>query len=498
MRRILLQYKLIFSTILYFNISLLAYHFYDNNLHASQQASKLSIITINNTRYISLHDFADLFNARTYFSENTKKMIIYLENKVIKVTAFNPFLIVDDKVYQLTVDTYFEDNEIFVPLNDFLSTIRHLFHDNIIINDHQGRLEITPLKRTNINHINIQEKANGTLIKISTSRSFRSQEVGLRERHKWLYVDIYGGRVDSIALSREIRTGIISKIVPLQLSDEMAQISFKLRKSILEKQLFVNNPNEILISLRTEKDISKKINKELEKEKKKWLINKIVIDPGHGGKDPGAIGPGGTHEKDVTLAIAQKLKSIIREKSNIQVVMTREDNRFVELKQRTEFANRNEAKLFISIHANSNPSRRVKGVSTYFLGPENTEEAREVALLENSVIKYEKDSKYADLSNENIILSAMAQNIYNTESEDLAAIVQNEISRNCQLIDRGVRQAGFYVLWGASMPNILIEVAFISNKQEEKKLRSASFQEKIAEAIFESIKKFKNKYEWGI
>ena len=119
-------------------------------------------------------------------------------------------------------------------------------------------------------------------------------------------------------------------------------------------------------------------------------------------------------------------------------------------------------------------------------------------MLENSVIKYEKNSKYADLSAENFILSAMAQNIYNTESEDLAAIVQDVISDHCNLINRGVRQANFYVLWGASMPNILVETAFISNRDEEKKLSTSSFQKKIAEALYERIMKFKKKYEWGI
>lgn len=463
-----------------------------------QQNSSVSITTINNIRYISLQDFADLFNARTYFSESTKKMIIYLENKTIKVTAFNPFIIVDERAYQLTSDTYFDNNEIFVPLNDFTDLIRQLFPDKILLDERNDNLEIKHSTTSNINYIDIQEKENGTLIRISVSRSFNPSEVGLRERHGWLYVDLYGGIVDSVALSRQFRTGLIAEIVPIQVSDQIAQLSFRLTRSIIEKQLFFDKSNEISISLRTKQDISSKITKDLEQEKKKWLIDKIVIDPGHGGKDPGAIGRGGTREKDVTLAIAHYLKDIIQENSNIKVLMTREDDRFIELKQRTEFANRNEAKLFISIHANSNLNRRIKGVSTYFLGPENTDEAREVALLENSVIKYEKDSQYADLMNENIILSAMAQNIYNTESQDLAAIVQQEISNHCQLIDRGVIQAGFYVMWGASMPNILIEVAFISNSTEEKKLSTASFQKKVAEAIFESIKKFKNKYEWGI
>lgn len=462
------------------------------------QDTELSIVKINNIRYISIHDFADLFYARTFFTEKTKKMVVHLENKAIKVTAFNPFIVVDDKTYQMTVDSYFSNNEIYVPLDDFTKIIKHVFPDNIIFNRNRGHLEITPARFGNIINIQIKEKANGSLIRIATSRNFKSSDVGLRVRHGWLYVDIYGGIVDSLSLVKEYSEGIVSRIVPLQVSEQIAQLSFKLRGTVLDKQLFLQKPNEILISVRTKQDITATITNELEEEKKKWLIDKIVIDPGHGGKDPGAIGKGGTYEKDVTLAISLMLKDLLREKTDIEVLMTRDDDRFIELKQRTEFANRNEAKLFISIHANSNPSRRIKGVSTYFLGPENTEEAREVALLENSVIKYEKNSKYADLSAENIILSAMAQNIYNTESEDLAAIVQDVISDNCNLIDRGVRQANFYVLWGASMPNILVETAFISNREEEKKLRTSSFQKKIAEALFESIMKFKKKYEWGI
>jgi len=498
MRRIRLQFWQILLLFLCFTFSSDAFNFAAPSQHIPQQNASLHITSNNNTRFISIHDFADLFKARTYFNEKNKSLVVYLDNKVIKVFAFNPFLFIDDKLYQMARDTYFDENEIYVPLIDFTAIMKTAFQDKIAFNESEGKLEIIPSSHANINYIEISEKANGTLLRISVSRSFAANDVGLRERHGWLYVDVYGGIVDSFALSQKYPSGIISEIIPLQLSDQMAQLSFKLRSPIIEKQMLFDNPNEILISLRTNQDISSTMTQDLEKEKKKWLIDKIVIDPGHGGKDPGAIGPGKTFEKDVTLKIALELKRLIMERSDIKVLMTREDDRFIELKQRTEFANRNEAKLFISIHANSNLNRRVSGVSTYFLGPEKSEEAREAALLENSVIKYETNSKYADLTSENVILSAMAQNIYNTESEDLAAIVQDQISDACNLIDRGVKQAGFYVLWGASMPNILVEVAFISNKQEEKKLRNISFQKKVAEAIYQSIKLFKKKYEWGI
>ncbi|MBN1155680.1 N-acetylmuramoyl-L-alanine amidase [candidate division KSB1 bacterium] len=458
----------------------------------------VSRIKADDIDFISVSDLARKLNARTYFSERTKKIIIYLGDKEIKVSSFNPFVIAGQHVYQLYTDTIYRDGDIYVPEKDFLLLLKS------VVNTGLGEYTPDPSHpsyfdyRPNIEGIQLEEKANGTLIKIMVSGKFSKNDIGFRERHRWLYVDIFGGVVDTIALRKVYDNGLVSQIIPLQLNEKMTQLSFKLRKSIIEKQLFMDNPGEILISLKTQNDISDDIMSELERQKNKWLIDKIVIDPGHGGKDPGAMGPGGTKEKDVVLAIALELARLLVDKTDIDVLMTRDDDRFIELKSRTEFANKHGAKLFISIHANSNPSRSVKGVSTYFLGIEKSDEAREVALKENSVIKLEENGQYADLTNENFILSAMAQNVYNTESQDFAAIVQKHTSRKCNLRDRGVLQAGFYVLWGASMPNVLIETAFLSNSDEEKKLRSRSFQKKMAEGIFDSIMEFKRKSEEGI
>ena len=456
--------------------------------------------TINdkNIRYVSIHDFASLFNARTYFNEQIKKVIVYLDDKILKITAFNPFILIDQQVYQLPIETKFIKGELYVPLNYFLEIIDRDVPNRIIYNKWNNQLEIIiPSSRdmSNISNIGLEEKVNGTLISIKTSKDFSKSELSLRFGHDWIYVDVYGGKVDSSALYAAYSTGLVAEVVPSQVSDELAQVGFRLREKAIEKQLILQNPNEILVSVKTKKDLSTDITTSLEREKRRWRIDRIIIDPGHGGKDPGAVGKYGTKEKDVVLAISRYLKELLEDELGIEVLMTREDDRFLELNQRTEFANRNQAKLFISIHANSNRSRRVNGVSTYFLGQENTEEAREVANLENSVIKLENESRYVDLSQENYILSAMAQNIYNKESQDLAAVVQREISRECNLRDIGVKQAGFYVLWGASMPNILVETAFISNPNEERQLRSSAFQKKQALAIYRSIKNFKERYE---
>ena len=468
---------------------------YSNDPYAS---AVVRTISDKNIRYISIQDFANLFNARTYFSEQNKKSVIYLDDRILKISAINPFILIDKQVYQLPLETIFQKGEIFAPLTYFLEVIDLILPNRIIYNKWNNQLEIiTPSRHnlSNISNVGIEEKVNGTLINITTLKDFSESDLSLRSGHDWIYVDIYGGKVDSSTLYAAYNTGLVAEVVPSQVSDELVQIGFQLRNVAIEKELILKNPNEILVSIKTKKDLSTDITNNLEREKRRWRIDRIIIDPGHGGKDPGAVGKYGTKEKDVVLAISHYLKELLEDELGIEVLMTREDDRFLELSQRTEFANRNQAKLFISIHANSNRSRRVNGVSTYFLGPENTEEAREVASLENSVIKLENESRYVDLSQENYILSAMAQNIYNKESQDLADIVQREISRECNLRDIGVKQAGFYVLWGASMPNILIETAFISNIKEEKLLRSSSFQKKQASAIYRSIKKFKERYE---
>ena len=448
--------------------------------------------------YISINNFADLFNAPTSFDDSLKLFTIYLNKITIRVIAYNPFFSINDNIFQLPTEAIYKNGQLYVPMNYFLNIISKELPELISYDPTKAVLKIvasTAIITANIEKIDIEEKINGTLIVISTKKDFEQSDISLRARHRWLYLDIYGGKVDSASLYAEYKTGMIARIVPSQISNELAQISFRLRDEIIEKQYYLQPPRKIFLTIKTKKDLSEEIIRAMEKEKQKWLIDKIVIDPGHGGRDPGAIGPNRTYEKTVVLAIAKYLKKYIEKELGIEVLMTRETDKFVGLKQRTKFANSNQAKLFISIHANSNPDRRLRGVSTYFLGPDNNDEAREVAKLENSVIKYENESKYSDLSSEQYILTAGAQSFYSKESEDLAGMVQENLIRECGLPDRSVRQAGFFVLWGASMPNILIETAFISNPKDEMLLRKKSFQKKVAYSIFLSIKQFKEKYE---
>ena len=224
----------------------------------------------------------------------------------------------------------------------------------------------------------------------------------------------------------------------------------------------------------------------------------VVLDAGHGGKDPGAIGHG-QQEKDITLDIAKKLGNLIKRNLGLNVVYTREEDDFIPLWKRTKIANESGGKLFISIHVNATArSASTKGYETFFLRPGKTDTAIEVVERENSVIDLEQgEYQYADLTNENYIVASMAQNTFMKESEDFAALIQNQLQKSLKnkSKNRGVKQAGFYVLVGATMPNVLVEVGFISNKQEAKNLSKSYYRRQIAESIYQAIVDFKIKYE---
>jgi N-acetylmuramoyl-L-alanine amidase len=219
-------------------------------------------------------------------------------------------------------------------------------------------------------------------------------------------------------------------------------------------------------------------------------VRRIVIDPGHGGKDYGA--PGylkGVHEKQVVLQIARKLAKKIKAELGLEVIMTRNQDRFLTLEERTAFANTKSADLFISIHTNASRDRRAYGIETYFLNLATDEEAIRVAAMENAT----STKNISDLQK---ILYDLMQNAKINESSRLAAYVQSSMTghlknkRYTRIKSKGVKQAPFYVLLGAQMPSILIETAFISNARECKRLVSPQFQERLAEGIVEGIREY--------
>lgn len=235
-----------------------------------------------------------------------------------------------------------------------------------------------------------------------------------------------------------------------------------------------------------------------ETSRERWRLDTIVIDPGHGGKDPGAQAYG-IKEKDIVLDVAKKLGGYLEEKLDVRVVYTRTDDRFIELNDRGHIANEAGGKLFISLHANASRARSAHGTETFFLGPHKSEAARRVMERENRVVNLESNpEQYEAFDEEALVRYTLTQSAYMRQSERLAGLVEQQFRERVHRKSRGVKQAGLIVLWSASMPAVLVELGFLSNRSEARFMASEQGRIYLASAIFRAVRAYKAEYEKGM
>ena len=235
----------------------------------------------------------------------------------------------------------------------------------------------------------------------------------------------------------------------------------------------------------------------------KSSIKVVVIDAGHGGKDPGCHGHSKINEKDVALDIALKLGKIIEENlPDVRVIYTRKDDRFIELWQRAAIANRNKADLFISVHCNAHTSTSLNGAESYVMGIHKTNGNLAVSRRENESLQleanYQESGHYSDFdpdSPEAQIILSLYQNSFLEHSIELASTLQDKVKAKGSLRDLGVNQAGFVVLWKTTMPSVLVETGFLTNEKDEAYLTSEKGKNESARNIFEAVRDFKVKLE---
>lgn len=296
-----------------------------------------------------------------------------------------------------------------------------------------------------------------------------------------LFIDLKGVRLKT-RLREVINKGGIKSLRSGQFRKDTARVVFDLSSKTDYRVFTLSSPPRLVI------DFGKS------EERNPFFRERkiVVIDPGHGGDDPGAIGPRGLREKDVTLDMAKRLKKILEETYNLEVYLTRDSDRFISLKDRTLFANRKKADLFVSIHANASPRKNTRGTETYLLNWTNNSEALRVAARENRISVEKMKESRSELG---MILTSLERESKRDESLKLAHFIQNSLisrlSRSySRITDLGVKQALFYVLVGAEMPSVLVEVAFISNPREERLLRSRTFRQRSAEAMAKGIYRY--------
>ncbi|MEP0862248.1 MAG: N-acetylmuramoyl-L-alanine amidase [Ignavibacterium sp.] len=462
------------------------------------------------TYYLSLKDFADKSQINYYYNQSSKKIELKNDNYLLKVSSRNPFIVITDRrknsqeVYQLTTSTYYVADKIFIPLKysvnvlqKFLgTTLKYEAPNKLILMRGSIQTDVSEIKsdsKFDVTGLEIDEKANGTLVRLKSNKRIPSYASSFKDGVLTLIFRKVNADVSNTGF--EGTGGVVKKIQSRNVGNDLELKIFVGPEYTTNEVINVEKSNDILITIHNKLFV--KTDKSPKKEK--WEFDVIVIDPGHGGKDAGAIGVNGVKEKDVNLGIALELGKLIQSRmTDVKVVFTRKDDTFIDLYKRGKIANDKNGKLFISIHCNSTPKKPTdaNGFEVYLLRPGRTKEAIAIAEFENSVIQYEENpQRYQKLTDENFILVSMAQSAYMRYSEKFAELLHNEFTKHPKIISRGVKQAGFYVLVGASMPNVLIETGFLSNPSDAKYLASKSGQKEMAAYIFEAIKKYRDHYE---
>jgi N-acetylmuramoyl-L-alanine amidase len=463
------------------------------SVQLSGGTEKIDYIVEKNVLYFSMSQLAELFGDRISWEE-VGLSIVY-QSSASKTIFFvdSPFLRMGDSVRNMVYPVIIRNGELYLPAETFMPVLNRIRPEQISWDAHRKTIRVDS-EWYNVTDLAFSPKANGLLIEIFVS-GIKDYEI-FQSEGNWLNITIPNGTVNRRQiLSRRNRDFLVDMNV-LQ-NPGSAQVSLRLRRKIdkMTHRLQID-PDRIQISL-IDSLVAPIANNELKKVGPDDLIDRIIIDPGHGGSDYGAIGHNGTREKDVVLDIAKRLAKIIRKDKIFSAVLTREKDEYLSLAERTRIANEEKGDIFVSIHANASVKRAARGFQVFFLAPAKNDSARAVAQLENATFLAElgnqQDSQYDDLSH---ILSDMIQTEFQTESADLAAMIERDFRRKVNSTDsRGIDQAGFYVLNGVYMPSVLVESAFITNRGDEQLLKSKDFREEVAQAIYEGLKRFKAKYE---
>ena len=481
----------------------------------SSRKAGVGTFTRGGMLYASVGDLAGAFRLPVRTDSIRRQCELSTPKYNITISAANPYLVVTDRdtnssVVQLPVNALVASGAFFVPVASFIGTLDDLIPERIAYDPGAREIVVGRVAQKSpydITGVTFEQKSNGSLIHLRSGKPLKDYESWLKPsgNDTWLYVTIADAKANVDALNAMKPEGIVRKIIVFQ-SPTSVQFTFQLKGKISSTELMAEpGSDDILVAIRTPAEdraagALQNVERTLERERSRWKLDRIVIDPGHGGDDPGTIGVTRTKEKDITLAIGLKLGKLIEKNlPGVRVIYTRRTDEFIEVYRRGQIANTAGGKLFISIHCNSMPRKPnpESGFEIYLLRPGKTENALRIAERENAVVKLEKgyEQRYQLLTEEHFILLTMAQSAYVKYSEQFADILQQEMGKHLDIENNGVKQAGFYVLVGASMPNVLVETAYLSNRADERMLKSAKGQQRMAEAIFNAVKHYKQQYE---
>jgi N-acetylmuramoyl-L-alanine amidase len=461
-------------------------------------AERIEVTEHQGAYYIAVSEVARLFGLETSVDWDLQRIILRDENHSVDILIGGTVWLKDGETVSAGEASLREGDEVFVGLRSVEETLAPAFENSVRWEASSRRLLIG-LPAPNIMDLELRAVRGRVSANIKTDGVLRYEQKPLGDGRFEIFVK---GGVLARRLGFESEGGLIQAVESRQ-EAEGARIIFTLGGGRHSHKVFPSRSPESIVVLVWERALTDIPEPEFRPPRRlAWEdrfsterveVDLIVIDAGHGGENFGSVGPTGYTEKEFNLDLARRLKAALQRKG-IDVILTRNDDVFVDLETRTEVANSVGADLFISVHANGYRNGEARGFEVYFLSPALEDEARTVAAMENasagivSAGGLEPDDEVA------FILWDTAQNEFVAESSHLAQLIDTELAMRLTIPNRGVKQANFVVLKGAYLPAVLLETAFITNHREEALLRDEAFQTTVVDGIVAAVMRFKEDY----
>jgi len=445
--------------------------------------------------WLSINDIARQANCKETVFPFRGKLRIQCGEEDLYITRNNPFVILNSQSYAYSEAITQWQGHYWLSMPEGAALLDSLLPWHFQWNPQQAKLLAQPMR--DLLDFQVDKRSNGTVAELNFSRKIQYEQFFQRP---WLILRLNGAELDTASLRKSFPEGLIVSSFAEQ-NENSAQITMKVRNNASDQIDVIPRDGgkrlQLVVRPKTEKKVQEA---KAEKKKSGRRVQNIIIDAGHGGKDPGALGSF-AQEKDITLAVAQKLAEKLK-KAGLNPKLTRDSDTFLGLKERPAMAAKWEGDLFISLHCNAidaKPERKkkVNGFKIFILREAKSEEDKALARRENQAIMLSegKHSK-TDISPVQWILLEHQLNLYTKESERLTGHMVDSMARSSiRKHGTGASQAGFYVLVGAFMPAVLVEMGFITNPDDEKHMASSKGQYEIAERLKEAVLSYKSEVE---
>ncbi|RJR30198.1 MAG: hypothetical protein C4574_02550 [Candidatus Latescibacterota bacterium] len=458
--------------------------------------------------FISAFDLARIFKATKFWNPGNRKLVLRIGARRYLFTLDTRAVMVDETPVLLRVPVRYADGAVMIPL-EFVTDILAPRAVEKIALDRTRLLLSIGVPEYNVTGIDISDDRAGTRAALALTEELLyhidSETPGI------LRLKIYGGRLDPAQFAVPAAKGLLNRVRAEQTEHDaylFFDVATRVKRYKVEfeaagtaggggRRLVLFLERGELPDIPQADFAGKKMVEMLEEGARRSIVEPmrtIAIDPGHGGTNTGRVSRSGIMEKDVNLAIALSLRDRLMQELGVDVVMTRSEDLDVSFEERVETANAAGAQLFISVHCNGWFTPDAQGFEVFFLAPARTADEERLAREENAAGAVREGALDESAGDIDFILWDMAQNEYINESSDLAEMIQREMARTLDIRNRGVKQAGLYVLKGLAMPGVLVETAFLSNPKEERLLQSAEFRDRVVEAIVGAVRAFQSRY----